>query len=586
MNNLIIKISEYLPAVLSGFLLTAAFPKSELTFLAWIALVPLIFYLHRAKDSKNSSFDKKKAFKAGFIMGLSHFLSLLYWIVPTISTYGLLPLFVALTILILLACYLALYPAVFAFGLSWFQCAYIHKKGDNCSGDICSQEKRYKLEYINTLLTPLIAAALWVSLEYIRSIFLTGFPWGLIGYSQYMHLNLIQIADITSVYGVSFMVVLTNFVLAKVVMAAASKSFKIDVLVWIICLAVMFGGAIGYGKIRIADIEKEAAKSEMVNISVIQGNIEQVLKWDESYQESTIAKYCKLSIQAVEKSYESVVNSHESLQNSELQGKNDLKSESDKDKKDKPDLIILPETALPFYYNWNKKLSDRVNDCIREAGTSFLIGSPAFKTVDEAAKIYDFYNRAYMVNELGAITGSYDKVHLVPFGEYVPFGKYLSFLGKIIAQAGDFSSGDKDIQPLEFTGLTNKPTAGVLICFEIIFSDLSRTVVKNGADILVTMTNDAWFGYTSAPEQHFTMAVFRAVENRRAVARAANTGISGFISPTGKILKTSELFKDASLTQNLPCMKIKTAYTKFGDMFAFVCLFAIAASFMVNIAKK
>ncbi len=545
MNRCIIIISEYFPAVLSGFLLTAAFPKSELTFLAWIALVPLILnILHRAEESRSSAFDKKfdnkKAFKSGFIMGLSHFLSLLYWIVPTISTYGLLPLFVAFPILLLLAFYLAIYPALFALGLSWFQSTYI---------------------------TPLIAAALWVSLEYIRSIFLTGFPWGLIGYSQYNQLNLIQIADITSVYGVSFMVVLTNFVLAKVIMAAisnwyAATKFKSDVLIWIICLAAMFGGVIGYGKIRIAEMEKEADKSGKVDISVVQGNIEQVLKWDEAYQESTIEKYCKLSMEAAgadEKEF-----SHAA----------------------KPDLIILPETALPFYYGWNKKLSFKFDDCIREAGTSFLIGSPAFKTIDESAKIYDFYNRAYMVNELGVITGSYDKIHLVPFGEYVPFGKYLSFLGKIIAQAGDFSSGDSDSQPLEVAAKLHSSKVGVLICFEIIFPYLSRTTVKNGADILATMTNDAWFGYTSAPKQHFTMSVFRAVENRRAVARAANTGISGFISPTGKVLQTSELFKDTTLTNQVPSMKIETTYTKFGDIFAFICLFAIGALFVVNIARN
>ncbi|MBF0413712.1 MAG: apolipoprotein N-acyltransferase [Desulfamplus sp.] len=556
MSNFIIIFFECFPAMLSGFLLTLSFPKNELTFLAWIALVPLILYLYRVKDS--ATVDKKKAFNAGFIMGLCHFLSLLYWIVPTISTYGLLPLFVAVPILMLLACYLALYPAVFTFGLSWFQCAYMQKNKEKKNinpSPVGRAGEGLGVTSLNNLLMPLVAAALWVSLEYIRSIFLTGFPWGLVGYSQYMHLNLIQIADITSVYGISFMVVMTNFVLAKVVMAAFAKSFKIDVLVWIICLVVMFGGVIGYGKIRITDIEKEAEQSEMVNISVVQGNIDQVLKWDLAYQESTITKYCKLSIEAAQQ-------------------------------KIRPDLIILPETALPFYYGWNKQLSSKFDECIREAGTSFLIGSPAFKTVDEVAKIYNFYNRAYMVNELGVIIGSCDKVHLVPFGEYVPFGKYLSFLGKIIAQAGDFSSGETDIKPLTFTGAINKSSAGVLICFEIIFPYLSRTAVKNGAHILVTMTNDAWFGYTSAAKQHFTMAVFRAIENRRAVARAANTGISGFIDQTGKIVQTSELFKDAALTQQLPSMNIKTTYTKFGDIFAFVCMFAIAALFVVNIARK
>jgi len=187
-----------------------------------------------------------------------------------------------------------------------------------------------------------------------------------------------------------------------------------------------------------------------------------------------------------------------------------------------------------------------------------------------------------MVNRQAVITGEYDKVHLVPFGEYVPFGKYLAFLGKLTAQAGDFSSGKKDFIPLKF----KDKKAGILICFEVIFPDLARKFVNNGADILVTITNDAWFGRTSAPFQHFSICAFRAVENRRSLARAANTGISGFISPTGDILITSSLYKEKFLTEILPCLKIKTVYTRYGDLFALICLIAIPVLFMVNKRKQ
>jgi len=183
-----------------------------------------------------------------------------------------------------------------------------------------------------------------------------------------------------------------------------------------------------------------------------------------------------------------------------------------------------------------------------------------------------------MINRSGIVTGAYDKIHLVPFGEYVPFGKYLTFLGKIIAQAGDFSPGKKDAAPLEF----KDTSAGILICFEIIFSDLARRTVNNGADIIVTITNDAWFGYTSAPLQHYSMAVFRAVENRRAVARAANTGISGFIDPTGTMTETSRLFEATGLTRPLPCLKSKSFYTRSGDLFSLICLVAILMLFVIK----
>ncbi|MBF0468152.1 MAG: apolipoprotein N-acyltransferase [Desulfamplus sp.] len=548
MKNFLTTLSEYTPAMLSGFLLTMSFPKADLSWLAWVALVPLILSLYRL-DGKLSA---NKAFKTGFVMGICHFLCLIYWIVPTISVYGQLPLYLAVPILLLLAGYLALYPAVFAWGINLFGAA--DKKS----------------------LMPLTAALLWVCLEYIRSILFTGFPWGLAGYSQYMNLNLVQIADITSVYGVSFIIVLTNGVLSMVwitffvpsgneltngATSPVSKAFPIpsrqtfmsaiqttgqaagkrETILWAFCLVAIFSGLFSYGKIRIASIEKISAASERVNISVVQGNIEQVFKWDEDYQESTITKYCQLSRQAA---------------------------------KLEPDLIVWPETALPFYYSWNKKMSAMVDECIKESETTFLIGSPAFRKVDEASKTYDIFNRAYMINKLGVVTGSYDKVHLVPFGEYVPFGRYLSFLGKIIAQSGDFSSGKKDVAPLAFNG----SSAGVQICFEMIFPYLSRVAVKNGAQILITMTNDAWFGYTSAPWQHFTMATFRAIENRRAVARAANTGISGFIDPSGKILQVSNLFEERFLTNSMPSLTIKTIYSSYGDFFAFICLFAIGVA--------
>ncbi len=303
---------------------------------------------------------------------------------------------------------------------------------------------------------------------------------------------------------------------------------------------------LSYGYARFNTIAGMDKKADKVKVSVIQGNINQFVKWDPKFKIFSAEKYCRLS---------------------------ELASDSN------PDLIVWPETALPFYYPIDLEASAIVNMCIRKSHACFLIGSPAFKQDKHEFK---FFNRAYMVNENAVITGKYDKVHLVPFGEYVPFGKYLGFLGKLTAQAGDFSPGIGKFKPLKFK---NKK-AGVLICFEIIFPDLARKFVNNGADILVTITNDAWFGRTSAPFQHFSMCVFRAVENRRPLARAANTGISGFIFPTGKIIMMSHLYKDEFLTAKLPCLKIKTIYNRFGDWFALICLIAIPVIFMINRAKK
>jgi len=509
------ELVDYFPALISGALMTLAFPAAQWSWLAWGALVPLALSLRNVVPSK--------AFKMGLAMGLVHFSSLIYWIVPTLCTYGNLSILLALPVFFLLVSYLALYPALF--------CLVI-------AGDF--SHKKFLVSM------PLKAAVVWVALEFIRAKLFTGFPWGLTGYSQYLYTNLIQIADITGVYGISFLIVVVNFVLAmgwhqlenRTVSSENKKSEAAFVIVWAIVLMLVIKGILLYGHERLTTVERRMANAPHRVVSVIQGNIPQAEKWDDAYKEKTVSTYCQLSRKAP--------------------------------LGQRRDLIIWPETALPFYYTWDEGISEQVNHCIRKINTWFLIGSPAFSLLGK--NTFKFFNRAYMVTPQGTVTGTYDKIHLVPFGEYVPFGKYLTFLDKLTSQAGDFSPGTADAKPLAF----RENHAGVLICFEIIFPKLVSNVVKNGADLLVTMTNDAWFGRSSAPLQHFSMAVFRAVENRRSVARAANTGISGFIDPMGRITGRTALFQKAALTQSVSCLNVMSFYTKYGDLFAWLCLLATA----------
>ncbi len=509
-----IRLIDYIPAVFTGFFLTLSFPRVQFYLLAWVAIVPLMVSIKQM--------NCKQAFYAGLTAGMAFFLSLIYWIVPTLDIYGGLPFFLAVPILLLFALYLGLYSGIFALV--------------------------FNLLNIDSVLMPFKAAAVWVGIEYLRSFLFTGFPWGSLGYSQYMNIHIIQIADITGVYGVSFLIVMTNTVFSMIWISTVRSEQYTErpgikkIILSFVCVLIIGMAVSIYGIKRLDTIFQKEKKSDKVIVSVIQGNINQSVKWDRSFQKSTVKKYCALSKKASQY---------------------------------RPDLIVWPETALPFYYPVNKRLSAMVNACIRQSATDFLIGSPAFEYDKNKLK---FFNRAYMVNQYAVITGKYDKVHLVPFGEYVPFGKYFSFLGKLTAQAGDFSAGEKKFIPLEFK---NK-RAGVLICFEIIFPSIARKFVNNGASILVNITNDAWFGRTSAPFQHFSMSVFRAVENRRSVARAANTGISGFIAPTGKILIKGGLYKKMFLTEKLSCLKIKSVYTRFGDFFALICLVAIPVILMVK----
>ena len=229
---------------------------------------------------------------------------------------------------------------------------------------------------------------------------------------------------------------------------------------------------------------------------------------------------------------------------------------------EEPDLIIWPETAAPFFFQDAKEFQPLILDIPVRTGAFLLFGSPSYKIVNRKV---DHYNSAYLASPSGEIVGKYDKVHLVPFGEYVPLGEILK-LGSLGEGIGDFKSG-KDVINLSLP----QGKFGVLICFEIIFPDLCRRFVKKGANFLVTITNDAWFGRTSAPYQHLSIATFRAVENRVFIARAANTGISAFIDPSGKVLKQGEIFTEEAISGVIRLSSSRTFYTLYGDVFAWIC---------------
>ncbi len=497
-------ISRYqlLAAATSGLLLTLAFPKIGQPSLALFAIVPLLCTLRRA------SFPD--GFRLGFVTGLVHFVSLVYWTAYTMKIYGHLPLYLCIPLLVLLSAYLAIYPALFA-GLATL----------------------IRQPFALLLFIP----AIWTASEYLRAALFTGFPWELLGYSQYGSLPFIQIADITGIYGVSFWLALINTVLfmawsgfRRQHWQAAPVSKKAAGGAIIAALAVS-GALWTYGQERITAIDREAGRAVRKRIAVVQGNIDQNKKWDRNFQKATLLKYSALSTQAG---------------------------------RTKPDLVVWPETATPFFIGHNRPMTDLLVKGIRETRTGYLIGSPTAVRHKERTV---YHNSAILFDEQARMLDSYNKVHLVPFGEYVPFKEWLPFLGKMVAQVGDFIPGEKG-QAVAWQEMN----LGIQICYEIIFPGLSRAMVQNGTDILVNITNDAWFGETSAPRQHFSMAVFRAVENRRALARAANTGISGFIDPVGRIIKTSDLNTAVTLTQALPLMTATTFYTLNGDLFALFCL--------------
>ena len=505
-------------AVSSGLLLTLSFPKAGFSWLAWFALVPLLAALR--------NLSPKNSFYIGLCAGLAHYLTLVYWLAHTMSTYGHLPFYASVPILLILSAYLALYVAIFSMGLTLF--------------------------YQRPLVLLFMIPSVWVSLEYIRSFLFTGFPWELLGYTQFDVLHLIQISDIFGVYGVSFYIALSNAAIFLVYLYLTGKDWQenevkaklasgsIVIFVLIFCV-VWF-----YGKWRIQSIQKLTSVSPSVRVAIVQGNIDQAKKWDPAFQRASTVKYINLSLLA---------------------------------KKHKPDLVVWPETATPFYFLRNARLSEMVKKGIHDTGADFLIGSPSF---NPGTNSVEYYNSAYLIGPGGNVYGKYDKAHLVPFGEYIPFKKWLPFLGKMVESVGDFNPGKKG-----HTIKWGDYRLGVQICYEIIFPDLSRAMTKNHASLLVNITNDAWYGRSSAPNQHFSMTILRAVENRRSIIRAANTGISGFIDPSGRVIASTQLFKDATITRSVPMLEGTTFYSRFGDLFAMACLgLTLVSIFMCYLIRK
>lgn len=503
-------------AALSGFLLTLSFPKAGLFWLAWFALVPLLVALR--------NLSPKDGFVLGFCAGLTHYLTLIYWLANTMQTYGHLPMYLSLPVLILLSAYLALYMAVFSMFVS----------------RLCPTP------FMLFATTPF----LWVALEYLRTFLFTGFPWELLGYSQFKVLPLIQIADIVGVYGVSFYIALGNAALFILFLALTKQDWQAKMVTRrlatgsLFAFVTIFGLVWLYGTWRIQAVDAMSSNAPVARIAIIQGNIDQTIKWDPAFQQASTLKYINLSMQS---------------------------------KADRPDLIVWPETAAPFYFLQNTKLSQLVIKGVQDTGTDLLFGSPSFRPGKNSV---EYYNSAYLIGPGPKVYGRYDKAHLVPFGEYVPLHKWLPFINKMVEGVGDFRPG-KQGQTIGWKDYR----IGIQICYEIIFPKLSRLMAQNNAALLVNITNDAWYGRSSAPYQHFSMAIFRAVENRRSLIRAANTGISGFIDPAGRVIASTRLFEDAFITRPMPMLLVSTWYSRFGDLFAMICLAATLAAAIYSIIR-
>ncbi len=496
---------------ISGLCLALSMPPFSLWPLAFIALVPFYFAIDGA--------TKKESFYYGWGFGFVFFVSTLYWVIHSMYYYGGIPLLVGFPLMLALAAAMGLYFALYAY----FYCFGV------------SLKEGQRLIY---------GASLWVAFEYLRTVLFTGFPWVLLGYSQKPFLYFTQIADITGVYGISFAVIVVNIALYYFIHYERGElNFSVVKKSSIAFALAIFFFVFIYGVIRVSIVDSEVGKWSKVNVSVAQGNIPQEVKWDPAFQEDTVNIYNRLTTQA-------------GLDGSEL--------------------VIWPEVATPFFLESTRDriLSRKVRMGAIDNNISIITGS-LHTRYNESTGETNYLNSAFVINNSGFTRGRYDKVHLVPLGEYVPLrlNEVFPFIKKLTVGVGDFGEGE-DLNPLPFvTSMGITEGVGVSICYEIIFPDLARRAILNGATILSTITNDAWFGYLSAPYQHFEMASFRAIENRVYLLRSANTGISGIIDPVGRVLAKTELFTEEVLTEPVGLKRgSKTFYTLYGDLFSYLCI--------------
>lgn len=487
-------------AVLSGALQIALFPKFSYVWLGWCFLVPLLI----AIDHEHSSF---RAFGLGWASGAVFFTGSCYWITAVLKNYGDLGWLASSMIFFLLVTYLACFHGVFTLLIARLSAPW-------------PTSSFY------------LAPFFWVMAEFARTHLLTGFPWCLLGYSLIDHPYLVQIATLTGVYGLSFLLVLVNALLADILISHSRKS-----------ALLLAGSLIGVGAVAIQwkfpEIHLETLKNRA---RMVQTNIRLDQNWSKASRQHLLDELFQLSLP-------------ESRTEKPAEGTSFS-------------LILWPETPTPFYFNHDQEFRSQLQDIARKANAYFLFGFVDFQDPDPAHVDGMPVNSVGVLSPSGDKISQYNKVHLVPFGEYIPYPELFFFVNKISTEAGNFIPG----REIVVSRLENGHALGTFVCYEAIFPDLVRQFAHLGAEVFVNVTNDAWFGDSAAPFQHFNMARMRAVENRRYLLRVANDGISAIVSPYGEVLATARRFERIVIEGGFDTKSDQTFYTQFGDLFAWMCL--------------
>jgi apolipoprotein N-acyltransferase len=369
-----------------------------------------------------------------------------------------------------------------------------------------------------------LAPFLWVASEYLRSWLGGGFPWVLLGYSQATVLPIAQVASIGGVFLLSFVVALVSAAAAWTALTRTPSRWMVSggVIVAVVALGV-------WGTLRIRDA-RLTTEGAAITVGLVQGNIAQEDKWNPALAVPILNRYLELSRQAVAAGAK---------------------------------VVIWPESSTPFFFEEDPILAEPVRRLALQSQTPFVIGSDQL----ERAQQQRFYNAAFLIGADGGTRAVYRKMHLVPFGEYVPLKQLLPFVGPLVEAVSDFSPG---LEPVLLP--IGDHRLSVAICYEVVYPWLIRSFVLGGSELLVTITNDAWYGTTSAAYQHWEQASLRAVEQGRYLVRAANTGITGIVDPYGRVIARTRLFETEVVTGEVRWNTRRTLYATMGDLIAWISL--------------
>ncbi len=518
--------NAWILACTSGVLQVVIFPKPALYILSWVALAPLIYAVLKCREQDATLVlddggeylapaTPWQGFWLGYVSGVIWYIGSNYWIFYVMHVFGGIGTATSVMLQLMYALYLALYHGLFGLLLAL----------------IAARRNGFSLRAL--VFTPFV----WVAVELART-YITGFPWDLLGTTQIDNIPLTRVATVTGVYGISFEIVLVNTAVAAAFLVPRGGR-KV-----LFTAAVAAAIALSAGKLVHPPPLPAPYSATLVQADV---PILDSGEWTLDYLTQTLDSLAALSVRPEHSTPGS------------------------------PGLILWPESPAPFFAT-DLHVRHTLADVARATDSYVIASTLGIEHAGDPARQPDIYNSAAVIAPNGAWTARYDKIHLVPFGEFVPFEKVFSFAAGLTQQVGTFARGTSRM-PLDAGDMK----VGTFICYEAIFPDEVRQFAKNGAEVFVNVSNDGWYGEGGAPWQHLNQARMRAVENDRWLLRDTNTGITAVIDPYGRVVAEAPRNQRTQLQAPYSLVETTTFYTRHGDWFPLLCAIITLLGLLVRV---